>query len=412
MNLRTPALFLITVGLVPRLCGQAQYDGDNKRYRTISWEELPAALAKSPDALLIDVRSPGEYSDTSHWASLNIGRLKGAKNIDHKEVGKRLSELSDHRDKPIYLYCSHSQRSRRVGNMLADSGYTKVINVNGGMSRYWNEVDRLPMMKDLVEHSTGYGVINAHQLCTMRAAGPLMLLDVRGDSLLSPGKRPEWVRAYGAMKDATHIPIERLKEADARIPRDRPVVLVGAYTADAAKAAAELVSQGHHDVHILFNGLEGMIDAGDERCPCKSDIWSSDVPYHATTLDSVDTLALLSGKAVVMDIRSNEEYEGTAKDAWMNTGRFRIAKHIAAPDVRERIAPMGIAKNTPITLIGRGLDEELFDVARTLTDLGYKNVSILTSGIWGVRWEAHNLPGHAAWDNWVVKYPTAPPSNP
>ncbi len=73
---------------------------------------------------------------------------------------------------------------------------------------------------------------------------------------------------------------------------------------------------------------------------------------------------------------------------------------------------MGIAKNTPITLIGRGLDEELFDVARTLTDLGYKNVSILTSGIWGVRWEAHNLPGHAAWDNWVVKYPTAPPSNP
>ncbi|MEO8590546.1 MAG: rhodanese-like domain-containing protein [Flavobacteriales bacterium] len=406
MNQNVPLLF---VALLVAPAAQAQFEGDNVRYRTISWEELPAALAKSPKALIIDVRTPGEYSDTSHWASRNLGHLKGARNIDHREVGRRLNEFPDH-DQPIYLYCSHSSRSRKVGNMLVDSGYTNVINVNGGMSRYWNEVDRLSMMDGLIERSAGYGIINAQRLCDMRSSRPVFLLDVRADSLVLPGKKPEWVSAYGAMKGATHIPIERLMGSDAELPRDRPIVVVGAYTADAAKAATALIAQGHKDVHVLFNGLEGMIDVSDARCPCKKEIWSSEAPYSAMGLDRLDTLALLSGKQVMIDIRPKEEYEGTAEDDWMNMGRVRRATHIAATELHEKIASAGIAKTTPLVLIGRGLDEDLFDAARTLTDLGYANVTILTAGIWGVRWEAHNLPGHVAWDAWVTKYPIAVPS--
>ncbi len=407
MDPRTfPLLLAVTCTAIT---ANAQYEGDNTRYRTISFEDLPAALAKSPKALILDVRTPGEYSDTSHWASLNIGHLKGAKNIDHREVGKRLSELPDH-DRPIYLYCSHSQRSRRVGNMLIDSGYTNVINVNGGMSRYWNELDRLSMMDGLIERSAGYGIINAQRLCDMRSSRPVFLLDVRADSLVAPGKKPEWVSAYGAVKGATHIPIERLKEAEPQLPRDRPIVVVGAYTADAAKAASALVAQGFKEVHVLFNGLEGMIDVSDAHCSCKKDIWSSDAPYSAMGLDRLDTVALLSGKQVMIDIRPKEEYDGTAKDAWMNTGRFRQAKHIPASEIRERIASSGITKNTPLVLIGRGLDEELFNTARILTDLGYEAVTILTTGLWGVRWEAHNLPGRSAWDAWVM--PPVPSPSP
>lgn len=404
-----PLLIVTLLAASPAMA--QQYDGDNTRYRTISWEDLPSDLAKSPGALIIDVRTPGEYSDTSHWASLNIGRLKGALNIDHKELGKRLNELPDHK-RPIYLYCSHSQRSRRMGNLLADSGYTNVINVNGGMSRYWREQDRLPMMDTLIERSAGYGIINAQRLCAMRAARPVFLLDVRGDSLLAPGKQPEWVSAYGAMKNATHIPIERLREKQAQLPQDRPIIVVGAYTADAAKAASALVDQSSKDVHILFSGLEGMIDVSDTDCPCKKEIWNSSAPYSAITLDRLDTTALLSGKAVMLDIRSQEEYDGTAKDTWKNTGRFRMAEHLPAQQVQEKHASLSIAKDTPITLVGRGLDEELFDVARNLTDLGYQKVTLLTCGIWGIRWEAHNLPGKAGWDHWVIRYPTAVPTNP
>jgi rhodanese-related sulfurtransferase len=403
MNQRVPSL-LFAVACTSALL-HAQYDGDNVRYHTIAFEELPAALTRNPNALLIDVRSPGEYSDTSRWASLNIGHLKGAKNIDHKEVGKRLNELADHKDQPIYLYCSHSQRSRRVSNMLVDSGYTNVINVNGGMSRYWNEMDRLSMMGGLIERSAGYGIINSNLLCRMIEGRSVFLLDVRPDSLFEPGKRPEWLSAYGSMKGSTRIPIERLDQARTQLPRDRPIVVVGLYTADAAKAAGKLVSEGVKSVHILFNGLEGMMDAPDERCPCKNAIWSKEAPYSAIGLDQLDTVAIMAGEQVVIDIRPTDEYNGTAKDSWANTGRFRIAKHIPAGEVKDKIAAERLSKNTPVVLIGRNLDEELFTSARTLTDLGHTNVSILTTGIWGIRWEAHNLPGKAAWDNWVIKYP-------
>jgi rhodanese-related sulfurtransferase len=404
MDFRTPLGCL--VALLTGLVARAQYDGDNARYRTISLEELPGALARSPNALLIDVRSPGEYSDTSHWTSLNIGHLKGAMNIDHSEVGKRLAELTDHRHQPIYLYCSHSQRSRRVGNLLADSGFTHVVNVNGGMSRYWNEQDRLSAMDGLIERSAGYGILNAYRLCELTGVRPVFFLDVRADSLFAPGKQPEQVTAYGSLKGSKRIPVERLAGASNQLPRDRTIVVVGSYTADAAKAAAVLLKAGFSDVHILFNGLEGMIDVSDARCPCKKDIWTSDAPYAAIGLDQLDTLAILAGEQVVIDIRPRDEYEGKAKDGWANTGRFRIARHIPAAELQEKIASAGLSKTMPLVLVGRGSDDVLFEAARTLVDQGYAKVSILTSGMWGIRWEAHNLPGKTAWNGWVIPYPT------
>ena len=57
---------------------------------------------------------------------MNIGRLKNAKNIDVRQFGSRLSELQDFKNRPVFVYCSHSQRSRRASKMLADSGFTRV----------------------------------------------------------------------------------------------------------------------------------------------------------------------------------------------------------------------------------------------------------------------------------------------
>lgn len=407
MNVRLA--FLITaLGCAFALRAQSKYDGDNTRYRTISLEELPAALAKSPEALMLDVRTPGEFSDTSHWTSLNIGHLKGAANIDDREVGRRLSELPD-RNRPIYLYCSHSQRSRRVGNLLADSGYTNVINVNGGMSRYWNEQDRLPMMDGLIERSVGYGIVNPNRLCEWTAQRPVFFLDVRPDSLFEEVRRPEWMNAFGSITGSTRIPAERLSDAKERIPWDRPIVVVANETVDETLAALELQKLGVTDVHILFEGLESLIDLSAERCPCKDRIWKSDAPYSTIGLDQLDSSAILAGTTVVIDIRPTDEYDGIAKTGWANLGRFRIARHVPAAEMKDRMGSLGIAKETPVVLVGRTMEEDLFSAARTLTDMGYTQVKILSSGIWGIRWEAHNLPGLAAWDTWVIPYAKAKP---
>src|SRR6185369_15557412 len=88
---------------------------------------------KQPGYLLLDVRSEGEYEDTS-MMGMNIGRFKDAKNINVRELGQHIGELAAYKDKPVFVYCSHSQRSRRASKMLADSGFTNVININGGMT--------------------------------------------------------------------------------------------------------------------------------------------------------------------------------------------------------------------------------------------------------------------------------------
>src|ERR1044071_4450127 len=111
----------------------AQYKNDNVKFKTVDPTDLCAFLQANPGYLILDVRSKGENCDTSS-NGLNIGRIKGAKNIDVGELGGRLNEISDYKESPVFVYCSHSQRSRRASAMLADSGFTHVYNINGGMT--------------------------------------------------------------------------------------------------------------------------------------------------------------------------------------------------------------------------------------------------------------------------------------
>jgi 3-mercaptopyruvate sulfurtransferase SseA len=56
----------------------AQFANDNVLYKTVHVSDLCKDLQKNPGYLLLDVRSPGEYHDTSSSTALNIGHLKGA----------------------------------------------------------------------------------------------------------------------------------------------------------------------------------------------------------------------------------------------------------------------------------------------------------------------------------------------
>src|SRR5437868_2470623 len=86
----------------------AQYKNDNVLFKTVYTQDLCDQLSKNPGYLFLDVRSKGEYEDTS-MMGMNIGRFKGAKNINVRELGGRIGELSAYKDVPIFVYCSHSQ---------------------------------------------------------------------------------------------------------------------------------------------------------------------------------------------------------------------------------------------------------------------------------------------------------------
>ena len=73
---------------------QAQFKADNVKYTTVYPEDLCKTLLASKGYLLLDVRSPGEFDDTSSALGLNIGHLKPAKHIDIQELAKRWRELN------------------------------------------------------------------------------------------------------------------------------------------------------------------------------------------------------------------------------------------------------------------------------------------------------------------------------
>src|SRR3954464_9344601 len=108
--------FLLAICLI----ATAQYKNDNVAYKTVYIEEFCKQYRSNPKAVLLDVRSQGEYDDTSSSVGLNIGRIKQTKHIDIQQLPTHWRELIPYKDQPVYVMCSHSQRSRRASKMLAD----------------------------------------------------------------------------------------------------------------------------------------------------------------------------------------------------------------------------------------------------------------------------------------------------
>jgi rhodanese-related sulfurtransferase len=114
-------------------CNMDLVDESTINFKNIDFNELCALLKASPDHLLLDVRSPGEFNNTATEVE-SFGRFKGAINIDIEELGSRMKELDKHKGKPVIVYCSHSHRSPRASYLLALSGFQQVVNVKEGVS--------------------------------------------------------------------------------------------------------------------------------------------------------------------------------------------------------------------------------------------------------------------------------------
>jgi rhodanese-related sulfurtransferase len=87
-----------------------------------------AALVKQ-GAIIVDVRSKGEYKG---------GHIKGSINIDVSTLGANLNQLKD-KNKPIITCCASGMRSASAKSILKANGYTEVYN-GGGWSSLQNKI--------------------------------------------------------------------------------------------------------------------------------------------------------------------------------------------------------------------------------------------------------------------------------
>lgn len=75
-------------------------------------------------AVILDVRTKGEYSS---------GHIKGSINIPVNQLTSHLSQLKD-KSKPVITCCASGMRSATAKSILKSSGYTTVHNGGGWTS--------------------------------------------------------------------------------------------------------------------------------------------------------------------------------------------------------------------------------------------------------------------------------------
>lgn len=99
--------------------------------RNIDVHEASTLLEKDRNILLIDVRTPDEYTGP-------LGHIEGSKLMPIQQFKYWGAELEAEKDQPIMLVCRSGGRSGRTAVMLKDLGYTNLMNVKDGMSA-WNK---------------------------------------------------------------------------------------------------------------------------------------------------------------------------------------------------------------------------------------------------------------------------------
>jgi adenylyltransferase/sulfurtransferase len=95
---------------------------------SITTAELRQKINAGLDGLLIDVRQPDEYE---------VAHIDGSRLIPLAELEGQLGSLP--KDQTIYVHCKAGGRSARAVTLMEAHGFTKTINVTGGMDQWLKE---------------------------------------------------------------------------------------------------------------------------------------------------------------------------------------------------------------------------------------------------------------------------------
>lgn len=103
----------------------------------LSAKDFNDTMTKLNDELLVDVRTPGEYSE---------GHLDHAVNIDWTDNSFETKIANWDKSKPVMVYCQSGRRSAAAGNKMRDMGFKKVYELSGGITAWIDE--NLPVVNN------------------------------------------------------------------------------------------------------------------------------------------------------------------------------------------------------------------------------------------------------------------------
>lgn len=356
-------------------------------YKTMYARDLCAFKEKHPDMVLLDVRTPGEFSDTSRFASLNHGHLKGAINLNIDDISKDSTLLNPYKNKTVVVYCSHSQRSRRLSRFMSINGFTSFYNLNGGMSSL-NQLteSEFPCKKEWIISSLPYKNLSyADAMAFIRKEKDLLVIDIRRSSQFN-STDTSLSENIGRIKGAISAPYDEFKDhlGEWAAYKQKNILIYGeSGDGNSSRAALTLAENGFTKVFHLLGGVDNFIAGADDRI-----IIENPSPYYL--LNAERSLKLLQNEKdlVIYDARPDVEYNNQLKGmvAYRNLGRIKNAVHIT--DVQSLSSPPPADKNASILVYGN--TKEAFQVAKQLTGMGYKKVFLMSS-FYDFVWSGFNV---------------------
>lgn len=120
MKTNTIFTLLVMISLSVMSCKAQEEKTD---ITVISIDQAKTILAEDPDAVFLDVRTPGEYKD---------GHIEGAllMNFFDADFKDQLEALD--KEKPVYIYCRSGNRSEKAGKILTEMGFREIYDMEDG----------------------------------------------------------------------------------------------------------------------------------------------------------------------------------------------------------------------------------------------------------------------------------------
>jgi thioredoxin 1 len=119
MKFKTIILTTFLFGIILAACSQSA--------DVLSVDDFETKLRSTPDAQLVDARTPGEFAKAY---------IPGAANIDYNGDDFKEKVKSLDKSKPIFIYCLSGGRSAKAATYLRKQGF-KTFELKGGMLE-WN----------------------------------------------------------------------------------------------------------------------------------------------------------------------------------------------------------------------------------------------------------------------------------
>ncbi len=127
-------------GVFPFVLGTATGSIFVVDYQQANYQEVTpkqaAELIRNIAPLVLDVRTPGEYSR---------GHLKDSMLIPLQQLQTRWQEIAGHKDKDLLIYCATGNRSTVAAKILIDNGFKRIFNLRQGISGW--EREKFPVVQ-------------------------------------------------------------------------------------------------------------------------------------------------------------------------------------------------------------------------------------------------------------------------